>query len=136
VHVFHKPQYSFVLSTVLCNNISTSGINSWIKQLLFKVLGIKHSGSYEKFPRRLLGCVMFDRVRDRAGINHGFLNESLDFWLFDLYVSFGFIVVLFLQVTLQHYVQSCYSCFKLHIEHSMLLSSCSLSFYILVSIRG
>jgi hypothetical protein len=35
---------------------------------------------------------VFDRVRDRAGINHGFSNKSLDFWLFDFYVSFGFII--------------------------------------------
>jgi hypothetical protein len=32
-------------------------------------------------------------------------------------------------------VQSYYSCFKLHIEHSMLLSSCSLSLCICVNIN-
>jgi hypothetical protein len=32
--VSYQPRYSFVLSAVMCNNISTSGINSWIKQLM------------------------------------------------------------------------------------------------------
>jgi hypothetical protein len=36
---------------------------------------------------------VFDRVRDRAGMNHDFSNnKSLDFWLFDFYVAFGFII--------------------------------------------
>jgi hypothetical protein len=26
------------------------------------------------------------------GVNHGFSNKSLDFWLFDFYVAFGFII--------------------------------------------
>jgi hypothetical protein len=84
---------------------------------------------------RKIGCVVFDRVRDRAGINHDFLSKSLDFWLFDFYVYFGFIISFNFASHGATLRSKLYSCFKLHIERSLLLSSCSLSLCICVNIN-
>jgi hypothetical protein len=59
-------------------------------------------------------------------------------WIFGFSIFMlllGLLYALILQVRVQHYVQRYYSCFKLHIEHSMLLSSCSLSFCLCVNIN-
>jgi hypothetical protein len=78
---------------------------------------------------------VFDRVRDRAGINHDFLNKSLDLWLFDFYVYFGFIISFNFASHGATLCSKLYSCFKLHNERSLLLSSCSLSLCICVNIN-